>query len=61
MSVNPMQGVFQTLGHQSRKLRKEGKHAKANGLALIAFGIFLLPIPVIGIPLIGVGIYMLCI
>jgi hypothetical protein len=57
----PLHSVVHVLGHESKKLRKEGKHGKANGLALIAFGIFLLPFPILGIPLIGVGIYMLCI
>ena len=58
----PLHSVVHVLGHESKKLRKEGKHAKANGLALIAFGIFLLPFPILGIsPSIGVGIYMLCI
>jgi hypothetical protein len=56
----PLHSVIHVLGHESKKLRKEGKTGKANGLALIAFGIFLLPIPFIGIPLIGIGIYMLC-
>ena len=60
MSMDPMHSVYHAIGHESRKLRKEGKHGKANGLVLITFGIFLLPMPIIGIPLIGIGIYMLC-
>jgi hypothetical protein len=60
MPVDPFQAVIHAIGHESRKQHRQGNHGKATGLALIAVGIFLLPIPIIGIPLIGMGIWKLC-
>jgi len=47
--------VFQSIGQSARRERRLGNHDKANGLVLIGLGIFLLPIPIIGIPLMIFG------
>lgn len=39
---------------------REGHKRKASGFALIAFGLVLLPIPFVGLPMIGYGIWKLC-
>lgn len=49
--------IIHHLSNHSGNERAKGNHSKANGLACIAFGIFLLPIPIIGLPLIGYGLY----
>jgi hypothetical protein len=60
MSFDPVRATIQALGHESRKQHNQGNHDKSAGLSMIAFGIFLLPIPIIGLPLIGFGIWKLC-
>ena len=60
MSVDLGKAVIQSLGNAARKERQKGNHTGATGLALIAFGIFTLPIPILGIPLIIMGICKLC-
>ena len=47
------------LAKHSADERAKGNESKASGLACIVFGIFLLPIPIIGLPLIGYGVYKL--
>ena len=59
MSDNLIHRVAHAVAHQSAHQRKHGDHKAANGLGLIAFGIFTLPIPIIGIPLILMGIWKL--
>lgn len=60
MSFDPMRSIVQSLGHAARHERKKGNESGATGCALIAFGIFTLPIPILGIPLILMGIWKLC-
>jgi hypothetical protein len=61
MPVDPVRAVIQSLGHAARKERQKGNESGATGLGLIAFGIFALPIlPILGIPLIIMGIWKLC-
>jgi len=60
MSFDPLRAVTQTIGHMARQERKKGNDSKASGWMLIGFGILTLPVPLIGIPLIFMGIYKLC-
>jgi len=60
MSVDLGRAVIQSLGNAARKERQKGNHDGATGFMLIAFGIFTLPIPILGIPLIIAGICKLC-
>ena len=60
MSVDLGRAVIQSLGNAARKERQKGNENGATGLGLIAFGIFALPIPILGIPLIIMGIWKLC-
>jgi hypothetical protein len=60
MPFDPVRSVIQSLGHAARTERKKGNHNGATGLGLIAFGIFALPFPLLGIPLIIMGIWKLC-
>ena len=57
---DPLHSLMHVLHNESHRQEKKGNHSKATGLSLITFGIFLLPIPIIGIPLIGIGIWKLC-
>jgi hypothetical protein len=57
---DPINALIQAIGVESRRQHKSGNHSKAAGLSLIAFGIFTLPVPIIGIPLILMGIWKLC-
>jgi hypothetical protein len=59
MPLDPIKTVIESLGHASRQERRKGNYSRANGLALIAFGIFLLPIPVIGVPMMIAGLVKL--
>lgn len=56
MSLSFLQQVAGCAGKRAVMERQQGKASSANGFAMIAFGILLLPIPVIGIPLIILGI-----
>lgn len=56
MSHDPMQHVLHALGHSSRHEREKGHTKRANGLILIGMGLVLLPIPIIGLPLIVWGV-----
>jgi hypothetical protein len=60
MPLDPVTTVIQAIGHAARKERQKGNHSGATGLMLIGFGIFTLPIPILGIPLIIMGIWKLC-
>jgi hypothetical protein len=60
MSFDPVRATIHALSHESHKQHKQGNHGKSAGLSMIAFGIFFLPIPIIGLPLIGIGIWKLC-
>jgi hypothetical protein len=60
MPFDPVRSVIQSLGHAARTERKKGNESGATGLGLTAFGIFALPIPILGIPLIIMGIWKLC-
>jgi hypothetical protein len=60
MPFDPVRSVIQSLGHAARTERKKGNESGATGLGLIAFGIFALPIPILGIFLISMGIWKLC-
>jgi len=60
MSEDFMKHVFEAIGHTARHEREKGNHKKANGWILIGIGILLLPIPIFGLPLIGMGIWKLC-
>jgi hypothetical protein len=44
----------------ARKERQKGNDGKAAGWMMIGFGILTLPVPILGIPLIAMGIYKLC-
>jgi hypothetical protein len=57
---DPLQSLFRAFTQQARVHTNRGEHGKAAGLALIAIGIFTLPVPIIGLPLIGFGIWKLC-
>ena len=48
--------ILRALTNESHRQRRQGNHGKAAGLSMIAIGIFTLPIPIIGIPLIFFGI-----
>jgi len=52
--------VVDAIGHTSRHEREHGNHNAANGWLMIGLGILFLPIPIIGLPLIGMGIWKLC-
>jgi hypothetical protein len=56
MSVDPRKALLEGLSHAARHEHKKGNHSGGVGLTLIVFGIFTLPIPIIGIPLIVLGI-----
>jgi len=56
MSFDLMRSAAQATARSAARAHKEGDHGAASGLAMIAFGIFMLPIPIIGIPLIVLGI-----
>jgi hypothetical protein len=60
MPIDPVRTVIQSLGHAARKERQKGNESGATGFGLIALGIFTLPIPILGIPLIIMGIWKLC-
>jgi hypothetical protein len=57
---DPIQSLIHAISHEARKQTKQGNHGKATGLALIGFGILTLPVPIIGLPLIALGIWKLC-
>ena len=57
---DPIHSLIHAITHESHRQHKKGNHSKAAGLSLIAFGIFTLPVPIIGLPLIGIGIWKLC-
>jgi|GEM_PF-6979216 len=52
--------AFRALGLHARKERKMGNHSTANGWIMIGVGVFLLPIPILGLPLLGFGIWKVC-
>jgi hypothetical protein len=52
--------ITRHLAKHSAQERANGDESKANALACIAFGILLLPIPIIGLPLICYGLYKAC-
>lgn len=60
MSVDITRAVAHTVGHAVKEQREKGNHNTAAGLALLAMGFFLLPIPIVGIPMMIVGIIKLC-
>jgi hypothetical protein len=60
MAMNWNRIVAQTVGHALRKERAKGNVKGADGWGLIILGIFTLPIPIVGIPLICAGIQKLC-
>ena len=51
--------LIRGLGNASRQERAHGNHGVADGLVMIGIGIFLLPIPIIGLPLLIMGIWKL--
>ena len=53
---NLTKAVLRSVGQVAQRERRQGNHGKANGIVMITFGIFLLPIPIIGLPLILYGI-----
>jgi hypothetical protein len=55
-----MRIVMQSIGQAARKERLKGNESGATGFGLIAFGVLTLPIPILGIPLILMGIWKLC-
>jgi hypothetical protein len=60
MSVDLLGAATRTIGHMARRERKKGNDGKATGWMLIGFGVVTLPVPIIGLPLIIMGIYKLC-
>ena len=60
MPVDLMKAVAQSVGQAARREQKNGNPEKATGLVLIAFGVLTLGIPIVGIPLIIMGIRKLC-
>jgi hypothetical protein len=60
MQVDPKRAVLQSLDHVAQNERIERHERRKTGLGLIALGIFSLPVPILGIPLIILGICMLC-
>ena len=60
MPVDPLHAVIHGISHVVKEERKKGNDGKAAGWSLIAIGIFTLPVPIIGIPLIAMGIWKLC-
>jgi hypothetical protein len=60
MPVDPLNAVIHGIGHAIKAEHKKGNHGKANAWSLIVFGVFLLPLPIIGIPLLIAGIWKLC-
>ena len=59
MSHSPMKHFLHHLSHQASHERAKGNADGANGMALIGLGILLMPIPVIGLPLLVWGIVKL--
>ncbi len=57
MSHNPLHNVLHGLAHAAKHERHEGHPERANALCLIGVGVLFLPIPFIGLPMIGYGIY----
>lgn len=60
MSHTPLKHFVHHLSHQASRERAKGNAEGANGMALIGLGIVLMPIPVIGLPLLVWGIVKLC-
>ena len=56
MSQEFLNHLSKHLAHAAGHERSHGNRAGANGLAFLAFGVLLLPIPFIGIPLIVIGL-----
>lgn len=54
--MNLLQRLVCILARESSRERTKGNVSKANGMALIVLGIFLLPFPIIGLPLIVYGL-----
>lgn len=44
------------LGHQAQHERKQGNTGRANGLLMIGMGIAFMPIPIVGLPLLVMGL-----
>jgi len=49
-------GIF----HSSRHELAHGNKKAANGLAMVGIGILLMPLPIVGLPLILMGIWKMC-
>lgn len=54
MSHSPFLHFMHSLHHSAER---KGQHERALGIALIYAGVFLIWIPIIGLPMIGIGIY----
>lgn len=59
MSKSILEQVMHHVAHQAGHARQQGKKDQANAMAMIAFGIFLLPLPIIGVPLLIWGLVKL--
>lgn len=51
MSNHLGHSFMHALAHQAHKERHKGNHSRANGIWLILLGFFLLPVPIVGVPL----------
>ena len=49
--------VVHAISHQSQHERKHGNPGRANGLAMIGMGIVLMPLPIVGVPLLVGGLF----
>jgi hypothetical protein len=48
--------LVHAIGHGAKHARDKGEHDKANSLILVGIGIVLLPIPILGVPLLIWGL-----
>jgi hypothetical protein len=60
MSVDLTRAVVQGMGRAIRQEHKNGNTNTAGGLTLLVIGFFLLPIPIVGLPMMIWGIIKLC-
>ena len=60
MSNDWKRHLIHAISHSIRHERAHGNVGTANGLGYIALGIILLPIPIIGVPLLITGIWKIC-
>jgi hypothetical protein len=60
MAEDWIKHLIHGIGHSARHEREKGHHSAANGWIMIGIGVFLLPIPILGLPLLGFGIWKVC-